>query len=224
MVAVLVILLTVEWFLLDNYDPYPYELKTTATNRFIEDSNTQVTMTQLPHLSHFSEIKERPLFVKERKPPIESETEIEESKKNHDFPKIKLNAVIIFDNIRRALFTAPKEKKSLSLKQGEIYKGWMLSYVQPDQVVFRKGHLQEFVPLRNYPEPKKIRPKPVKQNLLIPKKTPRLPLNSRAARAANSNPFLNAINKQKTGHNSRNTRSPRVNTPRFNFGPASFKK
>ena len=195
--AFLVVILAAEWFILSNYEPYPYELKKSSKTRPLAE-----IISEKPSTIDFSiadDIKERPLFVKGRQPVIEEETpkQVIEDKKAVDFPKISLNSIIIIDDKKRALFKNKREKQSFSLVEGEIYKDWTLVTVLPNKVIFKKRNIEEELLLRSYPTPKKST-KPARR-------TPKILTN-------NKNPFKRALN----NNNTRRSKTPSRPT---GFGP-----
>jgi len=200
--AFFVVILAAEWFILSNYEPYPYNLQKNSKAMPLAE-----IISDKPSTLDFSiadDIKERPLFVKGRQPVIEEETpeQVIEDKKAVDFPKIILNSIIIIDDKKRALFKNKREKQSFSLVEGEIYKDWALITILPNKVIFKKRNIEEMLLLRSYPAPKKST-KPAR-------KAPKI-------LTKNKNPFKRALNNNKTRQP--NTRRPKTPPRPTGFGP-----
>ncbi len=145
---------------------YPYQLDELVNNQTELAENTPpITVPQyfVSNISELDEIKNRPLFIKDRKPPSAEEIKkIEIRKKKNKFPKIVLTAIIIIDNTQRALFKDLKTKKSFSLNINSNYENWTLKQIFKDKVIFELATEKQELLLRDYKNPlKKILRKPI---------------------------------------------------------------
>lgn len=93
-------------------------------------------------LETFSEIIERPLFRKDRRPYV-PETPIEPEPVRDTRPdittQISLSAVVIDGDERIALIERKHDKKLQQLRQGETFNGWTLNHIQADDITMQKG-------------------------------------------------------------------------------------
>ena len=101
----------------------------------------------LPLLSDYAAIIERPLFIANRQPYVEDETDVETKKpvKNaRDRRKIKdnflLSAVIITNEKRIALIRSGRGRKIQKVYLGEAIDDWTLTDVQTGEISLSKGN------------------------------------------------------------------------------------
>lgn len=120
-----------------------------ASQLAMADKGTAITTetTTIVPVTDYEEIIERHLFMDTRRPQIVSNTPATETtqaktarptnRRNEEF---LLSAVIITDEKRIAIVQASRAQKQEKVVQGEIYNGWVLEQVSPDNVSFKKGN------------------------------------------------------------------------------------
>lgn len=113
---------------------------------------------ELPPLTEYREIVERPLFSDTRRPAPDAPEVIAESEPETEEQKFTLIGVMVTPDLQIALVEADEQGKVARLKIGEKTNGWTLESVESNKVVLRKGEsLRELPLVRNRPSPNRAR-------------------------------------------------------------------
>lgn len=111
-----------------------------------DEAVTSPARFSMPPMSTFSEIAERPLFSRTRRPPTQEETAVEEQVvANPD--ALLLTGVILVDDDRTALLASPSSDRVTRVREGDELEGWTLVSVHPDKVVVRNGGTEQEIRL-----------------------------------------------------------------------------
>ena len=159
-VVILTLILGLEIFFFKSQKSYPYQLQSSRPIAVVQDMLPPVSEKPMIDFDALHEVAERPLFIKGRKPVVEDKIEAAEIKeKNLKFPRVVLNAIIVIDDKKRAMFKDLKEKTSFSLLEQEQHEGWKLIKIDLAKVLFNNGTDDYELLLRDYPKPTKVVPK-----------------------------------------------------------------
>ncbi|MGH8568596.1 MAG: hypothetical protein ACREXU_11410 [Gammaproteobacteria bacterium] len=102
----------------------------------------------LPALSHYRVITERPLFVKSRQPASEGAATPDTPAQNEgQLSQYALTAIIIGPEQQFAILRAQAEGKLSRVTSGQEFQGWTLKQVEGDAVVFGRNDKEERMPL-----------------------------------------------------------------------------
>jgi general secretion pathway protein N len=113
---------------------------------------------ELPPLTEYSEIVERPLFSDSRRPAPDEPEVIAEPEPEVEEQELTLIGVMVTPNLQMALVEADEQGEVARLKIGETTNGWTLESVESNKVVLRKGESVRELPLvRNKPSPNRAR-------------------------------------------------------------------
>ena len=114
---------------------------------------------QLPPISDYQSIEERPLFVEGRRPIEEEQPEPEAppppppAPPKTPPPVLDLRGIMIVGNERIAFLGRPVEKDGESrLKAGSQIRDWTVTAIEADQVVLENGGERTTIPLRKFAE------------------------------------------------------------------------
>ena len=124
--------------------PYPVTPATALLNQEKTSATGPITTTgrDVPPLSAFSEIVERPLFREDRRP-YKPETPAEPEQTSDTGPditdQISLSAVVIDENERIVLIKRRQGKKLQQLRQGDKFNGWTVNHIRADDITMQKG-------------------------------------------------------------------------------------
>lgn len=95
---------------------------------------------QMPPLTAFSEIGDRPLFLRSRRPPTETAAAgagpANASAANTPFV---LSGVVVVGGQRSAILLQSESGRTVSALEGAVVEGWRLESVEPETVVMRNG-------------------------------------------------------------------------------------
>ena len=105
----------------------------------------------VPSLDTYSEVVERPLFRKDRRPYIPEPPAGPEQTRD-DGPDItaliSLSGTVINENERIALIERKRDNKLQQIRQGEKFSGWTLDQIQADAITMQKGRKTRQIALR----------------------------------------------------------------------------
>ena len=100
------------------------------------------TAGPVPSPGTYSEVAERPLFRKDRRP-YRPEPPAEPEQTRDDGPDIttliSLSGTVINESERIALIERKQDKKLQQIRQGEKFNGWTLDRIQTDDITMQKG-------------------------------------------------------------------------------------
>lgn len=94
----------------------------------------------MPSLSAFSELVERPLFSRSRRPSASMGALALSAEEG---PALVLNGIIVTGKDKIALLAAPTSERMTPLREGEALAGWTLVSVHPDRVAIRSGSKEQ---------------------------------------------------------------------------------
>jgi hypothetical protein len=113
---------------------------------------------ELPPLTEYRDIVERPLFSDTRRPAPDEPEVIAEPEPETEEQKFTLIGVMVTPELQMALVEVEDQDKVARLKIGEKTNGWTLEGVESNKVVLRKGDSVRELPLvRNRPSPDRAR-------------------------------------------------------------------
>lgn len=139
-----------EW----RHPPHPEDRAAPSGQEPPELPSAPSARLEIPPLSQYSAIVERPLFLSERRPPAEPQAVIEEAPgKESEF---MLQGVLMTAERTIALLQIDATGKVARLAPGEMVKGWELESVRTDGVILRKDESVIDLPLvrnRSIPKP-----------------------------------------------------------------------
>jgi hypothetical protein len=148
----------------------------------------------LPPEGQFSEVVERPLFVKERRPPKPGENQDPQKKeKQVQLGQYKLTGVILGPDQRFALLLDAAKKKTERVDEGKDKGGWTLKEVHTDSVLLTRDGNDEALPLvRKTPDNVKL----LQQHATAKKRnTPAKAGQTQETQASQRKPRGGAVNK-----------------------------
>lgn len=129
-----------------------------------DKGNEPPQVFHLPPIEQYSDMAERPLFNKERRP-REDAPKVDKPAGGPANPKalrLSLTSVVIAPGRKLAIFRDLAKNKSLRAAEGEVVKGWRLAKIHGDKVeLVREGKSHEL--LLRAPKPKSARAKRDKQ-------------------------------------------------------------
>ena len=110
---------------------------------FVIEQRSQTAETsrfRMPPLTAFSEVDERPLFLRSRRPPTETVSAgagpANASAENTPFV---LSGVVVVGSQRSAILLESDSGRTISALEGTVVEGWRLESVEPETVVMRNG-------------------------------------------------------------------------------------
>jgi hypothetical protein len=113
---------------------------------------------ELPPLTEYRDIVERPLFSETRRPAPDEPEVIAEPEPETEEQELTLIGVMLTPDLQVALIEVDDQGKVARLKIGERTNGWTLESVESNKVVLRKGESAKELPLvRNKPSPNRAR-------------------------------------------------------------------
>lgn len=111
---------------------------------------------EVPLLSRYSEIVERPLFLSSRRP--SEEPEVIEPEIAQEEPQFTLLGVLLTPERVTALLKLGENGNIVRLALGETVKGWKLTTARANGITLRKSESVMDLPLlRNRPVPQRVR-------------------------------------------------------------------
>ncbi|MDH3639909.1 MAG: hypothetical protein OES09_15820 [Gammaproteobacteria bacterium] len=105
--------------------------------------------SQLPPLTAFNDIAERPLFVQTRRPPAPAGAD-EVGSKNNPAPQWNLVGTAITSENRAALLFDTRNNKFLVMSAGMGDAGWELAEIEPEGVVLQNGEAKHEIKLPRF--------------------------------------------------------------------------
>lgn len=106
----------------------------------------------MPPPETLSEVSERPLFLRSRRP-VSPEAEITEEVPIETSPAIfVLSGIVLTDTQRLALLQGQTSSKVARVEEGEEYEGWTLESIHPNKVVMRRGQEVSEIALEDGPK------------------------------------------------------------------------
>ncbi len=115
------------------------------------DEPIQGEPPELPPLSFYNEVGERPLFFEGRRPPPEEDEAAEvaeepEPEPDAPPPKVALTGILILEGERYALVKRADGKGTERLKVGDEYESWTVDEIGEERLVMaNKGQKEEFL-------------------------------------------------------------------------------
>lgn len=127
---------------------------------FIADDNNisanlpSFNQVALGSIDIYESIIQRPLFVMTRSNTVEETTQVEQ--KNANPPPLLLIGVVITPETKTALLSNTKSKEIITLKSEEVFKGWKLSEIGHNKVIFVKDNKNHELLLEVQDSPKPL--------------------------------------------------------------------
>ena len=119
-------------------------------NALTEQAAPELPEFDLPPLTEYATLMERPLFSSTRRP-IVVEGNSAQAPVTQQGLDVALTGVIIADESKVALIVPRNGVKPLRLSEGESYQGWTLSEVEAEGVIFRQGGRAQILELNHKP-------------------------------------------------------------------------
>lgn len=104
---------------------------------------------ELPPVSEFQEVVERPLFSPTRQPPAEGAAPVAAPASELN---LELIGVVLAQSEQTAIVMPQETQQALRLALGDAYQGWTLVRIEPDRAIFSRGDQEETV-LLSYDRP-----------------------------------------------------------------------
>ena len=125
----------------------------------------------LPPPETYSEVSERPLFLRSRRPVPPEEEIVEETPVETSRATFVLSGVVVSDTQRLALLQEQKSPKIVRIEEGQEYQGWTVEAIHPNRVVMRRGQEVAEIVL----EDKANRPQPTDRRRVRQRNQPKPP-------------------------------------------------
>lgn len=112
-----------------------------------------------PPKEEYLSVKERPLFLPDRRPPPEEEPAEEAPTAPEvaaELDQLDLNAVLITPALVSAWVRAPSQAELVRLRLGDEFQGWTVQQIEPSRVVLERQGSQGALELRDYSKPQPV--------------------------------------------------------------------
>lgn len=107
-------------------------------SKSVQEAETQSGFV-MPPQDTYTEVSERPLFLRSRRPlPPELETK-EETPADTSQAAFVLSGVILTETQRMAFLQSQSSPKVARVEEGQEYEGWTVEAIHPNKVVMRRG-------------------------------------------------------------------------------------
>ncbi|MCZ6804298.1 MAG: hypothetical protein O7D86_10290 [Proteobacteria bacterium] len=108
-----------------------------------DNTSLQEIQYEVPQISSYDEIVNRPLFFEDRKPYVYVEPETPTREVRPKLMRIteqySLNAVIITSDVKLAIIESGRKKSLTRITLGESIDGWTLENIEPRSILLKKG-------------------------------------------------------------------------------------
>jgi general secretion pathway protein N len=154
-----------------NWPPQPPQVSATDPNASADETPEQLEenlldlLTPLGEKEDYAQVTERPLFLPDRRPPVEEELEETpvQPEQIGDLDRMDLNAVMITSGESAAWVRDPSKNELLRLRPGDELVGWSVEEILSDRLLLERQGETDTLILRDYknmPPPVTPRQKP----------------------------------------------------------------
>lgn len=141
-----------------NWPPPAPQVSATAPNASADETPQQPEenpldlLTPLGEKEDYAQVTERPLFLPDRRPPVEEELEEmpAEPEQIGDLDRMDLNAVMITSGESAAWVRDPSKNELLRLRPGDELVGWSVEEILSDRLLLERQGETDTLILRDY--------------------------------------------------------------------------